>query len=177
MRHTGPWFSAPALYDCAQEKLVAFSCKRRGFCPACGARRRVETAAHRVDRVLPRGPVRQWVLSFPIPRRLLFASPPQVLAPVLQVVHRVIATFLIQQAGLKRPEAHTGAVTLRKPIGSAANLNIPLHGLVLDGVYSAHRGRAGIPRRARPDRGATPGLTQPDHKTPHAVTDAPGLAG
>lgn len=26
--------------DCAYEKLVAFSCKKRGFCPACGARRR-----------------------------------------------------------------------------------------------------------------------------------------
>ena len=25
--------------DCAHEKLVAFSCKRRGFCPSCGARR------------------------------------------------------------------------------------------------------------------------------------------
>ncbi len=24
---------------CAQDTLVAFSCKRRGFCPACGARR------------------------------------------------------------------------------------------------------------------------------------------
>ncbi|MBM3739342.1 MAG: hypothetical protein FJW39_26530 [Acidobacteria bacterium] len=26
--------------DCAHEKLVAFSCKRRGFCPSCGARAR-----------------------------------------------------------------------------------------------------------------------------------------
>ena len=24
--------------DCGREKLVAFSCKRRGFCPSCGAR-------------------------------------------------------------------------------------------------------------------------------------------
>ena len=24
--------------DCHAEKLVAFSCKRRGFCPSCGAR-------------------------------------------------------------------------------------------------------------------------------------------
>jgi Transposase zinc-binding domain len=24
--------------DCGHEKLVAFSCKRRGFCPSCGAR-------------------------------------------------------------------------------------------------------------------------------------------
>jgi hypothetical protein len=73
---------------------------------------------------------------------LLFASPPPVLAPVLQAVHRVIATFLIQPAGLKHTEAHTGAVTLRKPIGSAANLNIHLHCLVLDGVY---RTLAGVP--------------------------------
>ena len=30
---------------CHDEKLVAFSCKRRGFCPSCGARRMVESAA------------------------------------------------------------------------------------------------------------------------------------
>ncbi len=44
--------------DCAHEKLVAFSCKRRGFCPACGARRMTETAAHLVDHVIPQVPVR-----------------------------------------------------------------------------------------------------------------------
>ena len=27
--------------SCHHEKLVAFSCKRRGFCPSCGARRMV----------------------------------------------------------------------------------------------------------------------------------------
>jgi hypothetical protein len=49
--------------ECAQEKLVAFSCKKRGFCPSCGARRMAETAAHLVDHVIPPVPVRQWVLS------------------------------------------------------------------------------------------------------------------
>ena len=44
---------------CAHEKLVAFSCKRRGFCPSCGARRMAESAAHLVDQVIPRVPVRQ----------------------------------------------------------------------------------------------------------------------
>ncbi len=39
--------------DCAYEKLVAFSCKRRGFCPSCGARRTAESAAHLVDEVIP----------------------------------------------------------------------------------------------------------------------------
>ena len=97
--------------ECAHEKLVAFSCKRRGFCPSCGARRMAETAAYLVDSVIPRVPVRQWVLSFPIPLRTLFAAHPDLLAPVLQIIHRVIATFLIQ-AGVKRSEAATGAITL-----------------------------------------------------------------
>jgi ribosomal protein S27E len=35
---------------CRFEHLVAFSCKLRGFCPSCGARRMVETSAHLVDR-------------------------------------------------------------------------------------------------------------------------------
>ena len=48
-------------YDArSHEHLVAFSCKRRGFCPSCGARRLVESAAHRVDHVLPEQPIRQW---------------------------------------------------------------------------------------------------------------------
>ena len=34
---------------CAHEKLVAFSCKRRGICPSCGARHMVEAAAHLVE--------------------------------------------------------------------------------------------------------------------------------
>ena len=33
-----------------------------------------QTAAHLVDNVLPRVPVRQWVLSQPIPLRLLLAA-------------------------------------------------------------------------------------------------------
>ena len=50
---------------CHAEQLVAFSCKRRGICPSCGARRMAETAALLVDEVLPEQPLRQWVLSVP----------------------------------------------------------------------------------------------------------------
>jgi hypothetical protein len=60
----------------------------------------------------------------------------------IQVIHRVIATFLIKQAGLKRTEANTGAVTLIQRFGSAANLNIHLHSLVLDGIYRNSEGTA-----------------------------------
>ncbi|MGB3726868.1 MAG: transposase zinc-binding domain-containing protein [Glaciecola sp.] len=66
--------------DCKHEKLVAFSCKRRGFCPSCGARRMAESAALLVDDVLRGYPIRQWVLSLPIPLRLLLARYPSELS-------------------------------------------------------------------------------------------------
>ena len=94
-----------------------------------------QTAAHLVDHVIPHVPVRQWVLSLPIPLRLLLAAQPRLVTPVLQVVHRVITRQLRGQAGLKADEADSGAVTLIQRFGSAANLNIHLHCLVLDGVY------------------------------------------
>ncbi len=102
-----------------------------------------QTAAHLVDHVIPHVPVRQWVLSLPIPLRLLLAAQPKLVTPVLQVVHRVITRFLLDQAGLKADEADGGAVTLIQRFGSAANLNTHLHCLVLDGVY--RRGTDGEP--------------------------------
>ena len=41
--------------ECDHDKLLAFSCKRRGFCPSCGARRMSQTAAHLVDHVIRHG--------------------------------------------------------------------------------------------------------------------------
>ena len=37
--------------QCRAERLVAYSCKKRGFCPSCGARRMAESARHLVEEV------------------------------------------------------------------------------------------------------------------------------
>jgi len=58
------------------------------------------------------------------------------------MVHRAITRFLLDQAGLKPGQADSGAVTLIQRFGSAANLNIHLHCLVL---YGAYRRTAGDP--------------------------------
>ena len=120
---------------CRDERLVAFSCKHRSFCPSCGARRMAESAALLVDEVFPEQPVRQWVLSFPFPLRFLFASRPAIMSKVLGIVYRVIATHLIKKAGFSCKTAHTGAVTFIQRAGSALNLNLHFHILFLDGVY------------------------------------------
>ena len=54
---------------CGAEKLVAFSCKKRGFCPSCCAKRMAEAATHLTQNVLHLVPYRQFVVSFPIPLR------------------------------------------------------------------------------------------------------------
>jgi len=120
---------------CHDEKLVAFSCKRRGFCPSCGARRMADSAALLVDDILPHQAMRQWVLSVPFPLRYLFASKPAVMGKVLGIVHRAIATHLVHKAGYTKATARTGAVTLIQNFGGALNAHIHFHMLFLDGAY------------------------------------------
>ena len=81
-----------------------------------------QTAAHLDDHVIPQVPVRQWVLALPIPLRLLLAAQPLLVTPVLQLVHRAITRFLLDQAGLKAEQADSGAVKLIQRFGSAAKL-------------------------------------------------------
>src|SRR5271169_3018021 len=121
--------------QCHAEKLVAFSCKKRGFCPSCGGRRMAETAALLADEVLPDRPLRQWVLSLPQALRFLLAVNSQALTLVLGEVYRTISRHLIGKAGLTRARGATGAVTLVQRFGSALNLNVHFHMVFLDGAY------------------------------------------
>jgi len=146
---------------CHLERLVAFSCKRRGFCPSCGARRMVETAALLSDEVFPDVPLRQWVISFPFPLRYLFAAHPQAMGKVLGIVYRAISTHLIHKAGLSLRDGATGAVSLIQRFGSALNLNIHFHILFLDGVYVYRDNRPPRFRRVKaPDKSELEELVQ-----------------
>ncbi len=60
-----PGFARVRCEGCEDELLVTFSCKGRGVCPSCNAKRAHVTAAHLVEQVLPHVPYRQWTLSFP----------------------------------------------------------------------------------------------------------------
>ena len=122
--------------SCTEERLVAFSCKKRGFCPSCGGRRMSETAAKLTDQVIPRVPVRQWVLSIPIAMRYWCASNPKLVTSVLEIIIRGITGFYQDRAkaeGIHQSE--TGAITFVQRFGSALNLNVHYHILFLDGVY------------------------------------------
>ena len=48
--------------------------------PSYGARRMAQSTAHLIDQEIGHVPVRQWVLSFPVGLRILFADHPELLA-------------------------------------------------------------------------------------------------
>ena len=119
--------------SCCHERFVAFSCKRRGFCPSCGGRRMSESAIHLVDEVLPQNPIRQWVLSFPIQLRLLLSVRPKTMTEILNISTQVISKYLQKKSGIKKSK--TGAVTLIQRFGGSINLNPHFHQIFLDGVF------------------------------------------
>ena len=135
---------------CGAERLVAFSCKGRGFCPGCGGRRMVERAAHLVDRVVPAVPMRQWVLTLPPRVRYLLAWNHDLTRSVAGVYVRAVLGWLRQRArrsGTVRGRG--GAVVIVQRFGAALNLNVHLHALVPDGVFVGASARARFVR-ARP---------------------------
>ena len=68
--------------------------------------------------------------------RILFASYPSIMGKVLGIVYRTLATHITKKAGYTKAKAQTGSVTLIQRFGSALNLNIHFHMLILDGVYA-----------------------------------------
>ena len=123
-------------YHCRESGIVAFSCKKRGFCPSCCARRMNDEAAHLVDQVLPQVNMRQWVLSFPYKLRFQMAHNARLTSQILPIFIKVITSYqkkVARKRGIKR--ARTGSVTFIQRFGSALNLNVHFHALFTDGVF------------------------------------------
>jgi hypothetical protein len=117
-----------------------------------------ESAKLLVADVLQGYPVRQWVLSLPIPLRLLLARYPKALSKVMQIIHRAIATDIIHRARYLKKQANTGAVTYIQRFGSALNLNIHFHMLFLEGVIKKERGQTKFKRVKAPSHSDMEGL-------------------
>jgi hypothetical protein len=96
-----------------------------------------ERAAHLVDAVLPRVPVRQWVLTVPYRLRYQMAWNHGLSRAVLGVYARVLLDVYARGARERGIEGgQTGMVTALQRAGSGSNVNLHFHTLVLDGVFS-----------------------------------------
>jgi hypothetical protein len=118
---------------CGLDVLVPYSCKNRGVCPSCGARRTANLAAHLVDRVLPNVPIRQWVLSLPFELRAVCAKRPDVLTAMGRIFYEAVASE--QKAHLDLARSEAGAISFPQRFGGSLNAHVHYHCLVLDGLF------------------------------------------
>jgi len=121
--------------SCNYERLLPFSCKSR-ICPSCHARRMHDTAERLVGHLLPAVPYRQWVLTVPRPIRYLMAADRKALAAIYRIYIRTLFTYQRREARkLGLPSVRPGGVTFVQHFGSALNLNIHFHTLLMDGAF------------------------------------------
>ena len=128
--------------ECQHDFLIAYSCKGRRVCPACNARRMVETAAHLADHVMLRLPVRQWVLS--VPKRVRYSLHSD---PALQTLALHIFLSAVEQGAWGRVR-HRGSAP--SPSSTAlAPCSIPSHLHVRFGVTPLARHEPALKLRCR----------------------------
>jgi hypothetical protein len=137
---------------CGKELVVGFSCKGRGFCPSCVARRMDDTAAYLVDCALPVAPYRHWVLSLPFRLRLRLARSEELLGRVRRVFVAQVGAWQRREARkLGLGDVETGAVCVTQRFGSRLDCNPHFHALMPDAVFAENaEGRVELRRLAGP---------------------------
>jgi hypothetical protein len=143
--------------SCPHQMVLAFSCKKRAFCPSCAGRRMAQQAAHLVEQVIPWVPTRQWVVSVPIPLRDWMAPSRELTAKVHTIIRRTIGQYDVTQAvkqSTTRATVQPGSVTFLQRFGGSINLNLHFHLVFLEGVYE-DRSAQGLTPRFRPQEPPT----------------------
>ena len=97
----------------------------------------VETAAHLTNHVIPRLPVRQWVLSVPKRLRYHLERDPAVLNAALHIFLSAIEPVLRQHSHGASVASRLGAVVFIHRFGALLNTHLHFHCVVVDGVFEA----------------------------------------
>ncbi len=119
---------------CQDEFLVALSCRRRGFCPSCGAKRAAEFGAFLRDEVLEQVAHRMWTLSIPRMIRPYFLHHRYLLGKLCraayETVHEMMTAAAVGADGFR-----TGMVVVAQSAGDLLNPNPHLHAIVPRGGW------------------------------------------
>ena len=133
-----------ACGSCQGSRVVPFSCKTR-LCPSCAGRRMAEQSAHLVDRVMPRAPYRQWVLTFPWELARAVAYDADLCSRVFGIFAGEVGRWQVAQAtalGIASPA--TGSILEIQRFADGLQCFVHGHLLVPDGVfYETADGRVG----------------------------------
>jgi len=121
---------------CHAEHLVAFSCRQRGICSSCQAKRAALFAEKLTGGILAPVPHRHWTFSIPRVLRGLVERDRKLLGLLSQTAYAaILKTF---QALLDRKDVRPGCIIALQTFGAyAGNWNPHAHAIVSDGVFTA----------------------------------------
>ena len=134
----GVWdngFARVRCRSCPQEFLVAFSCKGRGLCPSCGAKRAAELAAFLVDEVVEDVGHAQWVFTVPKMLRVYFLHHRDLLGELSRAAAETAKELLAAAAGEEKG-FRPGVVSVVQTFGDRANFHPHVHALVTRGGWT-----------------------------------------
>ncbi len=119
--------------ECGHEYLLAFSCKRRQFCPSCHQKRVLEYGEWLLSNVLKDVPHRQRVFSIPKRLRIYFLFDRKLLAKLSICAWNVIKKYL--KSSIPENDAVPGTSIAVQTYGDFLNFNPHLHAIVSDGCF------------------------------------------
>ncbi len=121
---------------CHHEFLVAFSCKGRGLCSSCGAKRAAEFAAFLADEVLEEVDHDQWVFTLPKMLRPYFMRQRELLGDLCRLAYdtvlEMMAAVVPEEEGF-RP----GMVAVVQTFGARLNPDPHVHAIVSRGGWTS----------------------------------------
>lgn len=119
--------------ECRSERLVALSCKKRGFCSSCAARRQAELTEYLVEKVFVDVPVRQFVLSIPFELRYWLTTDAGLTSKVYEIFSQEVEKHFRRASRAVR--ARGGSVTVIQRFSSDLSANVHYHLIAADGVF------------------------------------------
>ena len=119
--------------ECGHEKLLAFSCRRRHFCPSCHAKRCVEFGEWLCSNVLKKVPHRHFVFSMPKILRVYFLFNRKLLKELSRIAWETVREYYINTC--IKDEASPAAVAVIQTFGDYLSFNPHMHILAADGCF------------------------------------------
>jgi ribosomal protein S27E len=116
--------------DCQGEHLLTFSCKTRGFCPSCHAKRLEEWGRWVRETLLLDVPHRQVVLTIPKMLRIFFKYNRRLLGELCRCALRSLIRYFEMVAA---SDIMPGVIAAIQTFGDRINLHPHLHFLVTEG--------------------------------------------
>jgi hypothetical protein len=119
--------------SCGMEKLLTLSCKQRGICPSCDAKRAAAFAAFLKDELLENVGHCLWTFTLPKMLRPYFMRHRELLGDLARLAYETIKELMIDAVG--DDKARPGVVAVPQTFGNVLNPHPHAHCLASRGVW------------------------------------------